>query len=147
VIYLKLLLTQSLKWKFEFTDQSQILEFIFIYNVVLNENWKFDWFEQSFTGLGPEDRCSSWGLWTDHYSTTIVFQYLFELNYFLIHSLCPNLIVFRKKRYWRMKTIAWPHTAYEHVRFKLKQRFVTHTSGVSVRHSNIWRPLCILPCT
>jgi hypothetical protein len=28
----------------------------------LNKNWIIYWSEQSFTGLGPEDRCSSWGL-------------------------------------------------------------------------------------
>jgi len=30
--------------------------------IVLNKNWKIYWSEQSFTGLGPEYRCSSWGL-------------------------------------------------------------------------------------
>ena len=33
-----------------------------IYIIYLNKNWKIYWCEQSFTGLGPEDRCSSWGL-------------------------------------------------------------------------------------
>ena len=28
----------------------------------LNKNWKFYWSEQSFTGLGPADWCSSWEL-------------------------------------------------------------------------------------
>jgi len=28
----------------------------------LNKNWKIYWSEQSFTGLGSEDRWSSWGL-------------------------------------------------------------------------------------
>ena len=54
---------QSLKLKFEFTGSNKILEFIFIYPVVLNKNWKIYWFEKSFTGIGPEDWCSSWGLW------------------------------------------------------------------------------------
>jgi hypothetical protein len=45
---------QSSKWKFEFHIQ------IYFY-IVLNKNWKIYWSEQSFTGLGPEDRCSSWG--------------------------------------------------------------------------------------
>jgi len=31
-----------------------------VLNKVLNKNWKIYWSEQSFTGLGPEDRCSSW---------------------------------------------------------------------------------------
>ena len=36
---------------------------IYLYiHVVLNKNWKIYWSEQSFTGLGSEDRCSSWGL-------------------------------------------------------------------------------------
>ena len=33
-----------------------------IYFIYLNKNWKIYWSKQSFTGLGPEDRCSSWGL-------------------------------------------------------------------------------------
>ena len=33
--------------------------------IVLNKNWKIYWSEQSFTGVGPEDRCLSWGLWHD----------------------------------------------------------------------------------
>jgi len=38
--------------------------FLYMYiHVVLNKNWKIYWSKQSFTGLGPEDRCSSWGLW------------------------------------------------------------------------------------
>ena len=53
---------QSSKWKFWFTGPNKILEFIFIYNVFLNKNWKIYWSEQSFTGLGPEERCLSWGL-------------------------------------------------------------------------------------
>jgi hypothetical protein len=30
--------------------------------LVLNKNWKIYWPEQSFTCLGLDDRCSSWGL-------------------------------------------------------------------------------------
>jgi len=41
----------------------QILEFILY--IYLNKNWKIYWSEQSFTGLGPEERCSSSGLWDD----------------------------------------------------------------------------------
>ena len=51
------ILKQCSKWNFEFTGRIQILEFIFIY-----KNWQIYWSEQSFTGFGPEDRCSSWGL-------------------------------------------------------------------------------------
>jgi hypothetical protein len=39
---------------------NQILEFILY--IYLNKNWKIYRSEQSFTGLWPEDRCSSWGL-------------------------------------------------------------------------------------
>ena len=52
---------QSSKWKLEFTGPNQFLEFIYIY-IYLNKNWKIYWSEQSFTGLGSKDRCSSWGL-------------------------------------------------------------------------------------
>ena len=50
---------QSLKWKFEFTGPNHILEFICIYIVVLNKNLLVP---TKFTGLGPENMCSSWGL-------------------------------------------------------------------------------------
>jgi len=59
-VYIVESLTQSSNWKFEFTGPKQILEFILC--IYLNKNWKMYWFEQIFTGLRPEDRCSSWGL-------------------------------------------------------------------------------------
>ena len=34
---------------------------IYFYKV-LRKNWTIYWSEQSFAGLGPEGRCSSWGL-------------------------------------------------------------------------------------
>ena len=34
-----------------------------IYFIYRNKNWKIYWFEQSFTDLGQEGRCSLWGLW------------------------------------------------------------------------------------
>jgi hypothetical protein len=34
--------------------------------VVLNKNWKMFWSGQSFSGLGPEDLCWSWGLMHYH---------------------------------------------------------------------------------
>jgi hypothetical protein len=40
---------QSSKWKVEFTDQNQILEFILYKH--LNKNWKIYWSEQGFTSL------------------------------------------------------------------------------------------------
>ena len=81
-------LTFSCKWKQEYTDydcegktliltlailslfprisdlcspwnENHILEFIFIYIVVLNKNLLVP---TKFTGLGPENMCSSWGL-------------------------------------------------------------------------------------
>jgi hypothetical protein len=36
-----------------------------IYYIYLNKNWKIYWSEQSFIGLGLEDRCSSWQLYLD----------------------------------------------------------------------------------
>ena len=65
---------QSSKWKFEFTGLNQSCIYFYI---VLNKNWKIYWSEQSFTGLGPENRCSSWGLcdcWI--YTYLIIIQYL-----------------------------------------------------------------------
>ena len=50
---------QSSKWQLEFTGPSQILELILYIYIYLNKNWKIYWFEQSFTCLGQEDRCSS----------------------------------------------------------------------------------------
>ena len=40
---------------------SESNSWIYFY-IVLNKNWKHYWFEQNFTGLGLQDRCSSWGL-------------------------------------------------------------------------------------
>jgi hypothetical protein len=34
------------------------MKFLNLFYIVLNKNWKIYWFEQSFTGLGTEDRCS-----------------------------------------------------------------------------------------
>jgi hypothetical protein len=52
---------QSVKWKFEFTSPIQIFELIYT-GIYLNKNWKNYWSEQSFTGIGPENQCSLWGL-------------------------------------------------------------------------------------
>jgi hypothetical protein len=48
-IFLLFTLSQSLKWKLEFTGPKQIIEFIYI---VLNKNWKIYWSKHSFTGHG-----------------------------------------------------------------------------------------------
>jgi hypothetical protein len=55
---------QSSKWKLKFTGPNQILEFILHIHVYLNKNWKTYWSEQSFTGLGPEDRTKFYWSWT-----------------------------------------------------------------------------------
>jgi hypothetical protein len=44
---------------------SSVIRFKFLnllYNIYLNQNCKVDRSKQSFTGLGSEDQCSSWGL-------------------------------------------------------------------------------------
>jgi hypothetical protein len=46
----------------------------FYIHVVLNKNWKNYWSEQTFTGLGPEDRYSSWELVSDHLYHATLFQ-------------------------------------------------------------------------
>jgi hypothetical protein len=33
--------------------------------IVRNKNWKIYWFKRNFSGLGSENRCSSWGLWQE----------------------------------------------------------------------------------
>jgi hypothetical protein len=38
------------------------IKFLNLFYIYLNKNWKNYWSERSFTGLGPEDRHSSWGL-------------------------------------------------------------------------------------
>ena len=40
---------------------SESISRIYFY-IFLNKNWIIYWSEPSFTGLGPEDWCSSWGL-------------------------------------------------------------------------------------
>ena len=49
--------------------------------IVLNKNWKVYRSKQSFTGLGPEDRCPSWGLLIN-----ILFLICFAQNGLLITS-------------------------------------------------------------
>ena len=58
---MKTALIQPSKWKFRSTSPNQIIEFISY--TFQNKDWKINWSKQSFTGLGPEDRCSSWRLW------------------------------------------------------------------------------------
>ena len=41
---------------------SESNSWIYLYIVLKKNNWKIYWSEQSFTGPGLEDRCSSWGL-------------------------------------------------------------------------------------
>ena len=40
----------------------KFLNWFYIPGIYLNKNWKIYWYNQSFTGLGPENRCSSRGL-------------------------------------------------------------------------------------
>ena len=54
---------QFSKWQLEFTDRFESNSWIYFY-IVLKKNWKIYWSEQSFTGFGRDDRCSSWGLGT-----------------------------------------------------------------------------------
>jgi hypothetical protein len=71
---------------------SQILEFIFIY---LNKNWKIYWFEQSFTGLGPDDWCSSQRLLEDlkKSSKDILVTLTSYFKYCLVtHLFCSDMI-------------------------------------------------------
>ena len=83
ISHITVITNHSSKWKFEFTGLNQILEFIFTC-LVLNKNWKMYWSEQSFTGLGPEDRCSTWGLsnfkWTKG-----------TIQFFFSHNIVPEL--------------------------------------------------------
>ena len=39
-----------------------LVQIKFLNLFLYNKNWKIYWPEQSFTGLGPDDRCSMWGL-------------------------------------------------------------------------------------
>ena len=64
---------------------NQILEFIFYIHVYiyLNKNRKIYWSEQSFTGLGSADRCSSRGLGTSQtisYAKTNKFRQKIKQN-------------------------------------------------------------------
>ena len=51
-------------WIYWSESKSWLYIYISIYLYILKnwKNWKIDWSKRSFTGLGPEDRCSSWGL-------------------------------------------------------------------------------------
>jgi hypothetical protein len=63
IVNLRSINWQSSKWELEFTGPNQILEFISInIHLYLNKNWKMYWSEQNVTGLGTEDRFSSWWL-------------------------------------------------------------------------------------
>jgi hypothetical protein len=101
------ILFQSSKWKFAITGLNQILEFIFyihllVYTVVLINNLKKYWSEQSFTGLGWEDRCSSWGL------PVMPFGFITPkhvLNYLTFQSLDFERIRWRLFRAYQMKVV------------------------------------------
>ena len=60
---------------------SESNSWIYFY-IVLNENCKIYWSEQSFPGLGPEDWCSSWGLvdqWTYNQHIWVYSTSLFQI--------------------------------------------------------------------
>ena len=68
---------------------SESNSWIYFY-IVLNKNWTIYWSEQSCTGLGPEDRWSSWWLFfmsfgfitPKHVLNYLVFQcFLFEIRW------------------------------------------------------------------
>ena len=73
-------ISSALKMKIWIYWSNHILEFIFIY-AVLNKNWKIYWFEQSFTGLGVEYRCSLWWL------SAILVKQIVKLIHFVICGL------------------------------------------------------------
>jgi hypothetical protein len=66
--YMYCLDNQSLKWIFFFSVRNENLnllvwiKFLNLFYIYINKNWKIYWSEQSFTGLGLESQCSSWGL-------------------------------------------------------------------------------------
>jgi hypothetical protein len=49
--------------------QWQIIEFISY--TFQNKDWKINWSKQSFTGLGPEDRCSSWRIFKNNLKSLV----------------------------------------------------------------------------
>ena len=63
-------------WIYWFKSNSWIYFYI-----VLDKNWKMWWSEQSLTGLGQEDRCSSLGL-------VHILSFL-NLNYLVVHLPYP----------------------------------------------------------
>jgi hypothetical protein len=66
---------------------SESNSWIYLY-IVLNKNCKNYWCKQSFTGLCPQDRCSSWGL-----ILILVVDHLCSNFIFIIWYLCSNMNV------------------------------------------------------
>jgi hypothetical protein len=73
-------------YKHSFDSKSN--SWIYLY-IVLNKNCKNYWCKQSFTGLCPQDRCSSWGL-----ILILVVDHLCSNFIFIIWYLCSNMSVF-----------------------------------------------------
>jgi hypothetical protein len=71
---------------------------IIYFYILLNKNWKIYWSKQSFTGLGPENWCSLWGLM--HHRIMVQVNYTPSAIQEII-STCSLLI-------WRLKT-QWAH--------------------------------------
>ena len=69
--------TQSSKWNLNLLVSIKFLNLFYIYiYIYLNKNRNIYWSEKSFTGLGAEDRCSSWGLVTHHYFSVDLFLHV-----------------------------------------------------------------------
>ena len=78
--------TQSSKWKFKLLVRIKFLN-LFFYSLVIQKTEKFTVrSEQSFTGLGPEDWCSSWGLFTYN---LFLYKLVFTINHCSWNSSFP----------------------------------------------------------
>jgi hypothetical protein len=80
--------------------------------IVLNKNIKIYWSEQSFTGLEPEDQCSSWGLfiWSPN-GNNHAFYHIVDLKFLLhiknIHRLFSSFIGDKLNRFYHKKNILY----------------------------------------
>jgi hypothetical protein len=76
--------------------------------IILNKNWKIYWFKQSFTGLGPEHRCSSWGLQikcNDMSTCRMLFQWINTIK-FQLSVVSETLATFLDK--------SWTHLCHKY---------------------------------
>ena len=90
---------------------SESYSLIYFY-IVLNKNIKIYWSEQSFTGLEPEDQCSSWGLfiWSPN-GNNHAFYHIVDLKFLLhiknIHRLFSSFIGDKLNRFYHKKNILY----------------------------------------